>query len=83
MSGVSLEFLSILMASVVVIFAAVFACIGNTVILRQFIAGLTRQPEAKDTLLTSTLISVGLLEALPIIAVVVGLILLFGNPLLK
>lgn len=83
MANVSLEMVSIIMAGIIVCVAAIGACMGNMIILRQFIAGLTRQPEAKDTLLTSSLISVGLIEALPIIAVVVGLILLFGNPLLK
>ena len=44
--------------------------------------GLARQPEARGTLFTNTLISVGLIEALAIIAVVVALLMLYANPLI-
>jgi F-type H+-transporting ATPase subunit c len=42
--------------------------------------GIARQPEAKGTLLVNMLISVGLIEAVPIIAVVIAIILLYANP---
>ena len=48
----------------------------------RFIEGLARQPEAKNVLFTNTLISVGLIEALAIIAVVIALIMLYANPLI-
>ena len=41
------------------------------------------QPEAKNTLFMNTLISVGLIEAMPIIATVIALIMLYANPLIK
>ena len=62
--------------------AAVGAAIGDGLVTGRFIEGLARQPEAKNTLFTNTLISVGLIEALAIIAVVVALIMLYANPLI-
>lgn len=82
MANMSLEMLSIILAAVIVGIAVVCAVAGNVIVIRQFIVGLSRQPEAKDALLSSTLICVGLIEALPIIGTVVALILLFANPLL-
>ena len=44
---------------------------------------MARQPEAKNTLFMNTLISVGLIEAMPIIATVIALIMLYANPLIQ
>lgn len=63
--------------------AAVGAGLGDGMVTSRFIEGITRQPEAKNTLFTNTLISVGLIEAMAIIATVVALIMLYANPLLK
>ena len=60
--------------------AAVGAGVGDGLVTSKFIDGITRQPEAKNTLLVNTLISVGLIEAMAIIATVLALIMLFGNP---
>jgi F-type H+-transporting ATPase subunit c len=49
----------------------------------RFIEGITRQPEAQSKLFTNTLISVGLIESMAIIATVVALIMLYANPLIK
>ena len=62
--------------------AAIGAGIGDGLVTARFIEGITRQPEAKNTLFTNTLISVGLIEAMAIIATVVALIMLYANPLL-
>ena len=59
------------------------AAIGAGLVTSKFIEGLTRQPEAKDTLFTNTLISVGLIESMAIIATVIALIMLYANPLIK
>lgn len=83
MENSALVMVSIIVAGFTVSVAAFCASIGNAVVTRQFIAGLTRQPEAKNVLLVNTLISVGLIEALPIIATVIALVLLYANPLLK
>ena len=62
--------------------AAIGAGVGDGLVTSKYIDGITRQPEAKNTLFTNTLISVGLIEAMAIIATVVALIMLYANPLL-
>lgn len=57
--------------------------IGDGLVTSKFIEGIARQPEAKNTLFMNTLISVGLIEAMPIIATVIALIMLYANPLIK
>ena len=61
--------------------AAIGAGIGDGLVTSRFIEGITRQPES--TLFTNTLISVGLIESMAIIATVVALIMLYANPLIK
>ena len=63
--------------------SAIGAGLGDGLVTSKFIEGLTRQPEAKDTLFTNTLISVGLIESMAIIATVIALIMLYANPLIK
>ena len=69
-------------AGIVMGLAAVGAGIGDGLVTGRFIEGVARQPEAKNVLFTNTLISVGLIEAMCIIALVIALILLYSNPLL-
>ena len=63
--------------------AAIGAGLGDSLVASKFIEGLTRQPEAKNVLFTNTLISIGLVESMEIIATVIALIMLFANPLIK
>ena len=63
--------------------AAIGAGLGDSLVASKFIEGLTRQPEAKNLLFTNTLISIGLVESMAIIATVIALIMLFANPLIK
>ena len=63
--------------------AAIGAGLGDSLVASKFIEGLTRQPEAKNVLFTNTLISIGLVESMAIIAKVIALIMLFANPLIK
>ena len=63
--------------------ASTGAGIGDGLVTSKFIEGIARQPEAKNTLFMNTLISVGLIEAMPIIATVIALIMLYANPLIK
>jgi F-type H+-transporting ATPase subunit c len=58
--------------------AAVGAGIGNGLVVGRTIEGIARQPEAKGMLQTQMFIGLGLVEALPVIAVAFGLIL-FGR----
>ena len=63
--------------------ASIGAGIGDGLVTSKFIEGIARQPEAKNTLFMNTLISVGLIEAMLIIATVIALIMLYANPLIK
>lgn len=63
--------------------AAIGAGLGDGMVTSHFIEGITRQPEAQSKLFTNTLISVGLIESMAIIATVVALIMLYANPLIK
>ena len=63
--------------------ASIGAGIGDGLVTSKFIEGIARQPEAKNTLFMNTLISVGLIEAMPIIATVIALIMLYAIPLIK
>lgn len=63
--------------------ASIGAGIGDGLVTSKFIEGIARQPEAKNTLFMNTLISVGLIVAMPIIATVIALIMLYANPLIK
>ena len=63
--------------------AAIGAGLGDGMVTSLFIEGITRQPEAQSKLFTNTLISVGLIESMAIIATVVALIMLYANPLIK
>jgi F-type H+-transporting ATPase subunit c len=58
--------------------AAVGAAIGNGIATSKAIEGFARQPELRAGLLTLMLISVGLIETVPLIAVVIAFLLL-GN----
>ena len=74
---------ALLGAGIAVGLAAIGAGLGDSLVASKFIEGLTRQPEAKNVLFTNTLISIGLVESMAIIATVIALIMLFANPLIK
>lgn len=63
-------------AALAVGFAALGAGIGNGLVTGNAVQSLARQPEARGSILTTMFISVGLIEAMPIIAVVISFILL-------
>ena len=74
---------ALLSAGITMGLAAIGAGLGDSLVASKFIEGLTRQPEAKNVLFTNTLISIGLVESMAIIATVIALIMLFANPLIK
>ncbi len=63
--------------------AAIGAGIGDGVVTAKAIEGMARQPEAKGSILVNMLISVGLIESIPIIAAVIAIVLVFANPFVK
>ena len=70
-------------AGIIMGLAAIGAGLGDGLVTSKFIEGQARQPEAKNVMITNTLISVGLIESMAIIGTVVALIMLYANPLIK
>ncbi|MBU8905885.1 F0F1 ATP synthase subunit C [Desertibacillus haloalkaliphilus] len=65
-----------LAAAIAVGLAALGAAIGNALIVKSTLEGIARQPELKSTLQTIMFIGVALVEALPIIAVVIAFLVM-------
>lgn len=56
--------------------AALGAAVGDSIVTGKLLEGVARQPEARGQLVTLMFISVGLIESLPIIAIVIAFILM-------
>ncbi len=59
--------------------AAMGAGIGDGMVTGKAIESMTRQPEMSGKILTNMFISVGLIEAIPIIATVIAIVLVFTD----
>ncbi|WP_033542498.1 F0F1 ATP synthase subunit C [Planococcus sp. CAU13] len=68
--------LGLLAAAIAVGLAALGAGIGNGLIVSKTVEGIARQPEARGALQTVMFIGVALVEAVPIIAVVIAFIVM-------
>ncbi|ALX49889.1 F0F1 ATP synthase subunit C [Lentibacillus amyloliquefaciens] len=68
--------MSALAAALAVGLAALGAGVGNGLIVSRTVEGIARQPELRGQLQTTMFIGVGLVEAMPIIAVVIALIVM-------
>ena len=71
---------SVLGAGLAALGAAIGGGTGNGLVGSKSLEGMARQPELSDKLLINSLIYIGLVEAVPIIAIVVAIILLYANP---
>lgn len=69
--------MNMIAAAIAVFGAALGAGIGNGMVISKTLESMARQPEMSKDLRTNMFIGVGLIEAVPIIAVVVGLLLIF------
>ncbi|GAK05691.1 ATP synthase C chain [Geomicrobium sp. JCM 19037] len=58
--------------------AAVGGAIGVAIIVKAVLEGVARQPELRGSLQTLMFIGIPLAEAVPIIAIVVSILMLFG-----
>ncbi|MCU9613301.1 F0F1 ATP synthase subunit C [Caldibacillus lycopersici] len=67
-----------LAAAIAIGLAALGAGIGNGLIVSKTVEGMARQPEASGLLRTTMFIGVGLVEAIPIMGVVIAFIALFA-----
>lgn len=72
--------ISALSAGLGVGLAALGAAIGDGHAAAKMLEGLARQPESGGKLLVNMLISIGLIESIPIIAAVIAIVLVFANP---
>jgi F-type H+-transporting ATPase subunit c len=68
--------IGVLAAAIAIGLAAVGAGIGNGLIVGRTVEGIARQPEARGMLQTTMFIGVALVEALPIIGVVIAFMVL-------
>ena len=66
----------LLAAAIAVGLGALGAGIGNGMIVSRTVEGIARQPEARGMLQTTMFIGVALVEAIPIIAVVIAFMVL-------
>ena len=55
--------------------AAIGAGIGNALVISKMLEGMARQPELSGQLRTNMFIGVGLIEAVPIMAIVISFLL--------
>ena len=74
---------SVFAAAIAVGIAAYGAALGDGQVTSKAIESMARQPEARNNLLVTMLISVGLIESIPIIAAVIAIVLVFANPFIK
>lgn len=72
--GTGLKYLAAALAAAL---AAVAASWGNGKVITKTIESIARQPEAANNLRSTMFIGVGLIEAVPILAVVVAFLILF------
>lgn len=64
-------------AAVAIGFAALASAIGDALVAVKVLEGTVRQPELRGQLMTTMFIAVGLIEAMPIIAAVIAIFLVF------
>jgi F-type H+-transporting ATPase subunit c len=69
---------SVIAGGIMIAFGALAAGIGNGVLFSRYLEGIARQPEARGTLFGQAMVTLGLVEALPIISIAFGLLVLFG-----
>ena len=74
---------SLIAAAIIAACAALAAAFSDSKAAAEALEGVTRQPEMAGKLFTNMLVAIGLIESIPIIAIVIALVLVFANPFLK
>ncbi len=64
--------MALLAAAIAIGLGAFGAALGNGLVVSRTVESIARQPEAKGTLQTTMFIGVGIIEAIPIITVVLA-----------
>lgn len=75
--------ISALGAGIAIGLAANGAAKGDGEVAGKALESMARQPEMAGKLLVNMLISIGLVESIPIIAAVIAIVLVFANPYLS
>ena len=71
---------SVIAAGLIGSCAAIGAALGNSRVTSTTIESMARQPEQASNFQVTMFISVGLIESMPIIAIVISIVLVFANP---
>ena len=71
---------SVIAAGLIGSCAAIGAALGNSRVTSKTIECMARQPEQASNFQVTMFISVGLIESMPIIAIVISIVLVFANP---
>lgn len=66
-----------LAAAIAVVGAALAAAIGNQAVITKTIESMTRQPERSNEFKSTMFVGVALIEAMPIFAVLIAIVLVF------
>ena len=74
---------SLIAAAFIAGLASIAAALSDSKAASHALEGMTRQPEMAGKLFTNMLVAIGLIESIPIIAIVIALVLVFANPFLK
>lgn len=74
---------SLISAGLIGFGAAHGAALGNGNLTGRAIESMARQPEESGKLFTNMLVSVGLVESMPILCYVIAIVLVFANPFIK
>ena len=72
-----MEGLNYIAAAIAVFGSALAAAYGNGKVISKTIESITRQPELSSELKSTMFIGVGIIEAVPILGVVIALLLIF------
>ena len=69
--------MNLIAAAIAIGLSALGASIGNGLIVSRTVEGVARQPEARGQLMSIMFIGIGLVEALPILGLVISFIVMF------
>lgn len=73
---------SLIAAGLIGSVASIAAAFSDSRAASHALDGMVRQPEMAGKLFTNMLVAIGLIESIPIIAIVIALVLVFANPFL-
>ena len=73
---------SIIASAIIAAIASIAAACNDSKVAKAAIDVTTRQPEMAGQLFTNMLVGIGMVESIPIIAIVIAIVLVFANPFL-